>query len=99
MDPADHHPWSMCLSQSFCLKTDTPLCFFQACILCFCVSICIYFRKLTLIEGPLVNTSKYGPSAQMTMPARRASNCCLISCVIPGMIEPYPECQPERSWE
>jgi len=49
----------------------------------------------------------------MTMPARRASKFCakktcstaphfflsLISFEILGMIEPWPECQPEQSWE
>ena len=52
--------------------------------------------------------SKYGPSAQMTMPARHASKFCakrhavsphifflsLICYVIPGNVEPWPECQP-----
>ena len=47
----------------------------------------------------------------MTMPARRASKFCakrrsqclkkfflkLISLVIPGMMEPWPECQPKES--
>ena len=56
-------------------------------------------------EGPLVKFSKYGPSAQMTMPARRASKLCakrraasphifflsLICYVIPGNIEHLPE--------
>ena len=54
--------------------------------------------------------SKSGQSGQMTMPARRASKFCakrravspevfsqsLISWVIPGNIEPWPECQPEH---
>ena len=49
----------------------------------------------------------------MTMPARRASKFCarswsqclkmfflkLISLVIPGMMEPWPECQPKESQE
>ena len=49
----------------------------------------------------------------MTMPARRASKFCakrrsqclkmfflkLISSVIPGMMEPCPECQPKQSQE
>ena len=62
-------------------------------------------------EGPLVKFSKYGQSVQMTMPARRASKFCAkrrallpkmffqspISRVIPGIIEPWPECQPEHS--
>ena len=61
-------------------------------------------------EGPLVKFSKYGQSTQMTMPARRASKfsakrravllpiffLSLNSYVIPGNIEPWPECQPEQ---
>ena len=57
--------------------------------------------------------SKYGRSDQMTMPARRASKFCakrrsqclkmfflkLISLVIPGIREPWPECQPKESQE
>ena len=59
-------------------------------------------------QGPLVEFSKYGRSAQMTMPARRSSKFCakrravllpifflsLICRVIPSNIEPSPECQP-----
>ena len=62
-------------------------------------------------EPPLDLFSKSGQSDQMTMPARRASKSCakrravmpevfsqsLISGVISGMIEPWPECQPEES--
>ena len=62
-------------------------------------------------QGPLVFFSKYGRSAQMTMPARRASKFCakrraallpifflsLICQVIPANIEPLPECQPDKS--
>ena len=57
--------------------------------------------------APLVIWSSYGGSAPMTMPARRASKfsakrCAaslpiffkLTSLVIPGMIEPWPECGP-----
>ena len=58
-----------------------------------------------------VTFSKYGPSAHMTMPARRASTFCankssalphmlflgFISQVILGMIEPWPEGQPETN--
>ena len=54
--------------------------------------------------------AKSGQSGKMTMPARRASKFCakrravslevfsqsLISYVIPGNIEPWPECQPEQ---
>jgi len=60
-------------------------------------------------QGPLVNKSSYGRSAQMTMPARRASKFCanrravlliifflsLTSNVMPGNIEPWQECQLE----
>ena len=60
-------------------------------------------------EGPLEEQkSKYGRSAQMTMPGRRSSKFCakrravllpicflsLICRVIPANIEPSPECQP-----
>ena len=59
-------------------------------------------------QGPLVFVSKYGRSAQMTMPARRSSKFCakrgavllpifflsLICRVIPTNIEPSPECKP-----
>ena len=62
-------------------------------------------------EAPLVKFSKSGQSDQMTMPARRASKFSAkrrallpevffqspISRVIPGIIEPWPECQPEHS--
>ena len=64
-------------------------------------------------EVPLDIFSKSGQSSQMTMPARRASKFCakrrsqclkmfflkLISLVIPGMMEPWPECQPKESQE
>ena len=59
-------------------------------------------------EPPLDFFSKSGQSGQMTMPARRASKFSakrravllhiifqsLIYSVIPGIIEPWPECQP-----
>ena len=62
-------------------------------------------------ECLLVFFSKSGQSVQMTMPARRASEFSAkrrallpevffqspISRVIPGIIEPWPECQPEHS--
>ena len=62
-------------------------------------------------QGPLVKKSKYGRSDQMTMPGRRASKFSAkrrallsevffqspISRVIPGIIDPWPECQPEHS--
>ena len=62
-------------------------------------------------EALLVFFSKSGQSDQMTMPARRASKFSAkrrallpevffqspISRVIPGIIEPWPECQPEHS--
>ena len=62
-------------------------------------------------EGPLVKSSKSGQSGKITMPARRASEFCAkrralllemffqspISRVFPGIIEPWPECQPEHS--
>ena len=62
-------------------------------------------------EAPLDFFSKSGQSDQMTMPARRASKFSAkrrallpemffqspISRVIPGIIEPWPECQPEHS--
>ena len=76
------------------------------------VRICQIWSEITQIYvlGSPGNKSKYGPSAQMTMPARRASTSCakrraallpifflsLISFVIPGNIEPWPECQPEQ---
>ena len=61
-------------------------------------------------EPPLDFFSKSGQSEQMTMPARRASKFSAkrrallpevffqspISRVIPGIIEPWPECQPEQ---
>ena len=62
-------------------------------------------------EAPPVKCSKSRQSVQMTMPARRASKFCakrravspevfsqsLISEIISGIIEPWPECQPEES--
>ena len=62
-------------------------------------------------ECLLVFFSKSGQSVQMTMPARRASKFSVkrrallpevffqspCSRVIPGIIEPWPECQPEHS--
>ena len=63
-----------------------------------------------IFEASLDFFSKSGHSGQMTMPARRASKFCakrralspevfsqsLISLVIPGNIEPWPESQPEQ---
>ena len=63
---------------------------------------------LECVSAHLVKCSKYGPSAQMTMPARRASEFCakrrallllifflsLICQVILANKEPLPECQP-----
>ena len=71
------------------------------------------FCDCCVILSLLVFFSKYSRSDQMTMLARRASKSCprsrsqcpemffleLISLVILGMIEPWPECQPEQSWE
>ena len=62
---------------------------------------------LECVSAPPGIVFKYDPSAQMTMPARSASKFCartrsecpdmfvlnLMSLVIPGMIEPWPECQ------
>ena len=62
-------------------------------------------------EGLLVFFPKSGQSVQMTMPARRASKFStkrrallpevffqsLLSRVNPGIIEPWPGCQPEHS--
>ena len=62
-------------------------------------------------EGPLTFFSKSGQSVQMAMPARRASTFCfrswsqcqnllipdLASWWIPGVCEPWCECQPEGS--
>ena len=63
------------------------------------------------LRPSLNKKQKSGQSAQMTMPARRASEFSAkrrallpevffqspISRVIPGIIEPWPECQPEHS--
>ena len=74
----------------------------------------MYFISLVVFkrfQGPLVKFPKYGRSAQMTMPGRRASEFCanrralllpifflsLICQVILADIEPLPECQPEQS--
>ena len=84
-------------------QKDTPR-DFEACILCM-LSVLVDFRL------PWIFFSKSGQSDQMTMPARRASKFSakrrallpevffqsLISRVIPGIIEPWPECQPEHS--
>ena len=62
-------------------------------------------------ESPLDFFSKSGQSDQMTMSARRASKFSAkrhallpevffqspISRVIPGILEPWPECQPGHS--
>ena len=71
------------------------------------------FCDCWVILSLLICFSKYGRSDQMTMPARRTSKFCarsrsqcpemfflkLISLVIPAMMEPWLECQPEQSWE
>ena len=63
------------------------------------------------IEALLVFLTKSGQSDQMTLPARRASEFSakrraimlpivfqsLISTICPGILEPWPECQPEES--
>ena len=68
----------------------------------------IYVVMFKRFQGSLVKFSKYGQSAQMTMPARRSSKFCakrravllpifcisLICRLIPANIEPSPECQP-----
>ena len=68
----------------------------------------IYFVIVNRFQGPLVFFSKYGRSAQMTMPARHSSKFCakrravllpifflsLMCRVIPENEEPSPECQP-----
>ena len=73
--------------------------------------ICWIFVFSERFQGPLVKNSKYGSSVRMTMPVRRASKFSakrraallpiffqsLISLVIPGIVEPWPECQPEES--
>ena len=95
-------PWSMCLPQALFSSTNTPLDFMSMYFI-----YCTVFKQF---QGPLVNKSKYGRSAQMTMPARRSSTFCakrravllpifvlsLICRVIPANIEPSPECQPEH---
>ena len=62
---------------------------------------------LECVSAPPGKFCKYDPSAQMTMPARSASKFCartrsecpeifyldLIHRGIPGMKEPWPECQ------
>ena len=66
---------------------------------------CVVFKRF---QCRLVIFSKYGRSAQMTMPARRSSKFCAERCavllpilclslicrVIPAHIEPLPDCQP-----
>ena len=63
------------------------------------------------LRPPWTFSKKSWNSVQMTMPARRASKFCaqrravspevfsqsLISEIISGIIEPWPECQPEES--
>ena len=93
-------PWSMCLPQAFFpLKKYTPGFYEHVFYIC-----CI---NLAISRSPCI-FSKYGRSAQMTMPARRSSKFCakrraallpifflsLICRVIPANIEPSPECQP-----
>ena len=84
----------------FFSSTNTPLDFMSM----YFIYVVIFKR----FQGPLICFSKYGRSAQMTMPARRSSEFCakrravllpicflsLIFRVIPANIEPSPECQP-----
>ena len=76
-------PWSMCLPQAHFFWKMTPLGFLKT-----------YIVKLVdfhQFEGPLVKTSKYWQSVQMTMTARRASTfCAKRRAVLPEMFFQSP---------